>query len=412
MNYSEWDTYSSDWVALMKIRFKYIMITFFVVIIILGIIVYRGYFYYPDIQIKVSGLYNEHSRTVCLNNDYYRINDGNIYNLDDQKSIYQTSDKYAFMKPFGNLLWVIDNSTPDNLKALNSSGKVVKSYSIPDYINDFFINDTVIFCVSSNGIEIYELYDDGHKKQLPIDYSLVFESENSYSRLYKYSCRYGECLYFDMDSDNYANSYFAVDSKNQNIISSNGRINLLLFETDRIVYTESLFQLRKLYEYSFVNNTENCHIADVADYTQGFFEKTPYFADEKYIVSVAQITTSRSIARDGGPAATTCKMSNHKSDCLYIINTDDCTKSLQYSTNTFERIIYADSKKAITYYNGKYLTYSLDDWSVIDSQAAVEIQNRGSYTFEACGDYIFIFDMNSDELLNKISVVNYSKRNK
>ena len=86
MNYSEWDTYSSDWVVLMKIRFKYIMITLLVVIIILGIIVYRGYFYYPDIQIKVSGLYNKHSRTVCLNNDYYRINDGNIYNLDDQKA--------------------------------------------------------------------------------------------------------------------------------------------------------------------------------------------------------------------------------------------------------------------------------------------------------------------------------------
>ena len=87
MNYSEWGTYSSERVVLMKIRFKYIMIILLVVIIILGVIVYRGYLYYPDIQIEVSGLYNEHSRTVCLNNDYYRINDGNIYNLDNQKSI-------------------------------------------------------------------------------------------------------------------------------------------------------------------------------------------------------------------------------------------------------------------------------------------------------------------------------------
>ena len=405
MNYSEWGTYSSERVVLMKIRFKYIMIILLVVIIILGVIVYRGYLYYPDIQIEVSGLYNEHSRTVCLNNDYYRINDGNIYNLDNQKSIYQTSDKYAFMKPFGNLLWIIDNSTQDNLKALNSSGKVVKKYSIPNYTKDFFINDNVIFCVSSNGIEIYKLYDDGHKEQLTIDYSFVFESENSYFKLYKYSCEYGECLYFDMDSDNYTDSYFAVDSNNQNMISSNGRINLLLFETDRIVYTESLFQIRTLYEYSFVKKAENCHIADVSDYAKGFFVNTPYFSDEKYIISVAQTTTSRSIGRNGGPTSTSCEMSKHKSDHLYIINTVDCTKSLERNTKTFERILYADNKKAITYYNGKYLTYSLDDWRIIASQEAVEIQNRGSYTFETCGDYIFIFDSNSDELLNRISII-------
>lgn len=388
----------------MKIRFKYVMIIFLLVIIVMSV-VYRCNFYYPDIQIKVSGLYNEHSTVVCLNNDYYKITDGNIYNLDNQESIYQTSDKKAFMKQFNDLLWVIDNSNQDNFKALNSSGKVVKSYSLPDYIKDFFIKDNVIFCVSSNGIEIYKLYDDGHKEQIQIDYSFVYEPENLSFKLYKYSCEYGLCLFFDMNSDNYADSYFAVDSNNQNMINSNERINLLLFEKERIVYTESLFQLKTLYEYSFVNNALNCYIADVNDYARGFFDKTPYFVDEKYIISVAQRTTSRSIARDGGPVATSCEMSRHKSDCLYIINTDDSAKYMQYTTKTFERIIYTDSKKAITYFDGKYLTYSLDDWSVIDSQEAEEIKNNGSYIFETCGDYIFVFDSISDKLLNKISIV-------
>lgn len=387
----------------MKIRYKYIIITLFVVLIVSVVIFYRCNFYYPDIQIKVFGLYNEHSTVVCLNNDYYRIKDGNIYNLDNQESIYQTSDKNAFMKPFSDLLWVIDNSTQDNLKALNSSGKIVKRYSIPNYTKDFFINNNVIFCVSSNKIEIYKLYDDGHKEQLPIDYSFVFESENSYSKLYKYSCEYGECLYFDMNSDNYADSYFAVDSNNQNMISNNGRINLLLFESDRIVYTESLFQLRTLYEYSFVNNAENCHIANVSDYAQGFFDNTPYFSDEKYIISVAQITTSRSIRREAN-VETSCEMSKHKSDHLYIINTVDCTKSSERNTKTFERILYADAQKVITYYKERYLTYSLEDWSIISTQTANEIKKGGTYTFETCGDYIFVFDDNSGELLNTIDI--------
>ena len=381
------------------------MISLFVLIIILAIIIYKFCFYYPDIKIKVSNLYNEHSNIVCLNDDYYRLKDGNIYNLVTQESLYHTNDRFAFIKSFDSLIWMVDNSDKDNLKAIDSSGKAVKSYSIPDYTKDFFINNNVIFCMSSDGIEIYQLYNDGHKEQISVDYSFVFESENSYFKLYKYSCEYGECLYFDMESDNYNDSYFAVDSNMQNMISSNGRVNLLHYQQDRIIYTESTFRLKTLYEYSFVDGEEHCYNnLDIDDYAQGFFENTPYASNDKYIISVAQRTTSRSITRDGGPTATSCEMSKHKNDRLYIISTDDCTKSFQHGTRTFERILYADGEKAITYYNGEYLTYSLDKWEVIDSQSADEIQVGGSYTFESCGDYVFVFDDNSGELLNTIDV--------
>ena len=390
---------------LKKMKLKYIMISLFVLIIILAIIIYKFCFYYPDIKIKVSNLYNEHSNIVCLNDDYYRLKDGNIYNLVTQESLYHTNDRFAFIKSFDSLIWMVDNSDKDNLKAIDSSGKAVKSYSIPDYTKDFFINNNVIFCMSSDGIEIYQLYNDGHKEQISVDYSFVFESENSYFKLYKYSCEYGECLYFDMESDNYNDSYFAVDSNMQNMISSNGRVNLLHYQQDRIIYTESTFRLKTLYEYSFVDGEEHCYNnLDIDDYAQGFFENTPYASNDKYIISVAQRTTSRSITRDGGPTATSCEMSKHKNDSLYIISTDDCTKSFQHGTRTFERILYADGEKAITYYNGEYLTYSLDKWEVIDSQSADEIQVGGSYTFESCGDYVFVFDDNSGELLNTIDV--------
>ena len=63
-----------------------------------------------------------------------------------------------------------------------------------------------------------------------------------------------------------------------------------------------------------------------------------------------------------------------------------------------------NSQKAITYYKGKYLTYSLEDWSLIKKQSVDEIKEGGSYTFESCGDYIFVFDNNSGELLNTINI--------
>ena len=144
---------------LKKMKLKYIMISLFVLIIILAIIIYKFCFYYPDIKIKVSNLYNEHSNIVCLNDDYYRLKDGNIYNLVTQESLYHTNDRFAFIKSFDSLIWMVDNSDKDNLKAIDSSGKAVKSYSIPDYTKDFFINNNVIFCMSSDGIEIYQLYN-------------------------------------------------------------------------------------------------------------------------------------------------------------------------------------------------------------------------------------------------------------
>ncbi len=52
--------------------------------------------------------------------------------------------------------------------------------------------------------------------------------------------------------------------------------------------------------------------------------------------------------------------------------------------------------------NGEYLTYSIDTWEVISEQSADEI--GGSYTFETCGDYVFVFDDNSGELLNTIDI--------
>ena len=72
--------------------------------------------------------------------------------------------------------------------------------------------------------------------------------------------------------------------------------------------------------------------------------------------------------------------------------------------NERELLLCIGSEKAITYYNGEYLTYSLEDWKVIDKQDADEIKDGGSYFFEACGEYLFVFDDKTDKLINKLKV--------
>ena len=77
---------------------------------------------------------------------------------------------------------------------------------------------------------------------------------------------------------------------------------------------------------------------------------------------------------------------------------------VKLQTHSGEKVIYLDNKKAITYYKKKYIFYSIDSWKKIKSIDADEIKNYGFYTFESCGDYIFIFDDNTGGLINRISI--------
>ena len=74
-----------------------------------------------------------------------------------------------------------------------------------------------------------------------------------------------------------------------------------------------------------------------------------------------------------------------------------------YAMRKQERILYVDTDKAITFYDGEYITYSVDDWKIIKKESADEIQPGGQYLFEDYGDYIFVFQGNSSKPINIIS---------
>ena len=97
------------------------------------------------------------------------------------------------------------------------------------------------------------------------------------------------------------------------------------------------------------------------------------------------------------------QLENHDYDAYIKVNTDDF-KLVRHETKKFERIIYANNNKVVTYYNGKYITYSADDWNVVSEKDADEIKDGGMYTFKACGEYVFVFDDNTDECINRIKV--------
>ena len=88
-------------------------------------------------------------------------------------------------------------------------------------------------------------------------------------------------------------------------------------------------------------------------------------------------------------------------DVLCVVDTKNFSVEKEFKTKRFEHIIYADKEIAITYRNGRYTTYSLDNWKKIESRPAEKIEKGSSYAFEACGDYIYVF---SGELVDIIEI--------
>jgi len=373
-------------------------------IIVFAALFYRFNIYYTDITLKVTALYDEHPNVVECENEYFILSDGKITNADSKEVIYSVTNENSFIKSYNDLIWIFDDSCNEKLKAIDKYGNVKKHYLFPEDSIDFLINDDIVFDLTSKELIMYRLTDDTHLEKKEIDYSFVFHSEDNRFDLYKYSCEYGECLFFDMNDTNDKDAFYAVDSEHNEVIGAceKNTIDLLAYEEDRIFYTRSHFNLKTISEYSFKDNIEKNSEIEFGKYSRGFFQKFYYCQSNEIIILMAQTVTSRSFAREAR-VYNSDEMKKHNHDYAVIIDKNDFEVK-EKKTKTFERIIYVDSEKAITYYKGKYLTYSLDDWKVTDKQSASEIKEGGSYNFVTCGDYIFVFDNDSDELLNKIHI--------
>ena len=368
------------------------------IIAVLTALFYRFYIYYPDITIKISALYDEHSNVVKCDNEYFILSDGKITNADSKEVIYSVTDENSFIKSYNDLIWIFDSRCNDKLKAIDKNGNLKKHYLFPEDSIDFLINGNVIFDLTSDELIMYRLTNETHLEKKEIDYSFVFHSNDNRFDLYKYSCEYGECLFFDMNDTNDKDAFYAIDIEHNEVIgaSEKNTIDLLSYEENRLFYTRSHFNLETMSEYSFSDKKEKNSKLKFGNYARGFFQRFYYCPNDESIILISQTVTYRSFVREAH-IYNSDEMEKHDHDYAVIIDKNDFEVK-EKKTKTFERIIYVDSEKAITYYKGKYLTYSLDVWKVTDKQSASEIKEGGSYNFVTCGDYIFVFDNDSDEL--------------
>lgn len=368
-------------------------------VVLLSMLVYILFFRFENIEILIQGVFGDSGRVLNVQNTYFGVDDGRIYNLDDNSTIYQTNDKSAKVKVYDDIVWVFDENSSKNLVAFDAKWNMVGSYEIPSDIIDFLVCSNVIFCIMPNDMQAFCLKEDGSKTEIAIEFEQLYIDEAIELSVHRYKSEYADCVMFK-ELEGKHSYYVIADAEYKHVIEYVGPpLCVLLFDSNRLVYSDRGLDKRTFTEYCFSLGSCNIYNANVSSDKVSFMNQFVLHNNDEYIVCFGQTTSNSGPKRSG-----TSEMKGHISDHLYCIDKNDFSKQFEHKTKTFERIIYADSEKAITYYDGEYLTYSFEDWKVIGKQDADEIKDGGSYFFEACGEYLFVFDDKTDKLINKIKV--------
>lgn len=109
---------------------------------------------------------------------------------------------------------------------------------------------------------------------------------------------------------------------------------------------------------------------------------------------ICKLLTGRKLytGQHGAEANANRELMYHTFDCIYVYDLSSNKLLKHYKTRQGERIIYSDEEKIMTYYNHYVITYSSNDWKILDEKKVAYIKNGGIYHFELCGSKIFVFD--------------------
>ena len=132
-------------------------------------------------------------------------------------------------------------------------------------------------------------------------------------------------------------------------------------------------------------------------------EKVYFYSDTDINMFVAACRKSKGLSPKPHIASFE-EMTNHNGDIIFSFDKKKCSMEEIRKTASHERILYANRDIALTYYNGMYRRYSIDNWEITSEFPASEIKEGGSYSFEACENYIFVFDNSTGAILNKLTI--------
>ena len=393
----------------MVVKKKRIIIIIFVFILLLGLFflifnLRKG----PTIIVNnCNGSYITNSKICNNENDYYYVdNKGRIHHLNNDNEIILNNDfDFKYISCNSHFLYA---TTKNKVLKLSFEGEVVNEIDtdlIDHFYNEIFgiqANEKCIIC--SLGSDSYIFLDLNTLNSKNINEFMEGGKNAQSENVDIYSDSSINLVHLlgdiNMSKPNYSGGIIVGD---KTVLLGPLGTNRIIGLADKAcikscstINSTTLIDLISGQEYS-IDKTDIRHItladdriiAFTSSYSDGWGQALsfPYYEysnlDEGFINELP--------------------LRLHKYDTITFINPLSGEEK-NIKTKSGEKVIYLDDKKAITFHKDEYHHYYIDDWKEYKSERAKEINSHSVYRFETCGDYVFVFDKNYSELLNKISI--------
>lgn len=332
---------------------------------------------------NIMGL-NETNRICQIGNDYYYTGKDGVYRYGESEPFIKTEES-LLLTSCNECLYVC-NSENGSIKIYTPKGEMTDEINLDTAITSFTVyNDSVIYVDEEK-----ELYVQNEAVDFENDVVFLSETEVIYSEMNNFYCFKYE--YVD------GVSIYSKESNKPILKYCDEYSGFIPFiNDDKVIISDSAYRSRvSFYRYSLSNmSCQGSVMLPLANYI-------PF-----YVHSESNKIIYAGTIEPNNPHVSLIEakqLKYHIEDSVLIIDTDSLEIEKRHDTKKYERILYADTEKAITYYKGNYCTYSMSDWELLEKQSAREIKNGGSYSFEVCGDLLFVFDEESSELVNTIDI--------
>lgn len=334
-------------------------------------------------NIKLNYIANENY--ICyFDQKYYYIGNEGVYS--ENKCIIKTSNN-TLIYSNNESLFVYDNYKITEYSNLLS---IKSEYNFEFNIIKFIIYENNIICIDSESQ--YHVIDRLTSNELSANNveTLMIKSIDKNISFYYYP-NFTICLDESHDTISILNNSNGLVLET---IKNYSNHILLLSENYLFCTSRTNTNAIVLYKHDILNNNDNSITLPKHYLLTSLFGKN----NQIYFIGTEE---------PDSPYLPPSEYSNllyHKKDCLTIIDAKNFNIINQNFTHQYEKILYVDEYKTITYYKKKYITYENSNWKELSTQDAKELTSGEIYNFISCNNYLFVFNGVSGQLVDRIKI--------
>ena len=337
-----------------------------------------------DLNISVNEI-NENSyaaytkNTIVLqgeNGSYYQVKEDGLYLFSDESSSFE--DKVidrggVILAQYGGGLFALSDGQAVYL--YNTLYKPISQKQVEGKIENIFITNGSLYvkCV----------YEDQSTAVLQYNVpDLTVKQKSGAARSSEYTFTESDNCQTILGSEN-----------NIAAICKNG--SFMLGSEPLFVYDDCVYQVKRY------DNADGETIEITGSGKTERFDTPNSKEPARNIMLCGDVLLILGVKSGKGDESYSSDLKTHQYDVLTVYDIKD-NEAKNFKTKKGEKIIYADEDEIITYYKNSCITYSTDDLKKIKEQTVDRIKSGGSYVFTVCGEYIWLFDEGSGELVERI----------